>query len=361
MRDIKPIIKVRTIGYNLEELPPKDTFLLKGLMDKYEFVHDIAAPDLVIVYCCTRTQAHKNFIHLYKTYGFRPFIVGVTSEAHIVDKHNADYTFSYQVDSDSNSFLVTFTDAPFANSYFNLMLNNRLNEEIHMLKNIPKNKFCNFVYSNTNPRLPATILRKKFCQQLMQYKHVDCAGKVLNNTVELQLADRGHLLYTNKLKFIAKYKFSIAFENRIYLNYVTEKIYDAFVVGSIPIYRGCPEIAKFFNPEAFINCADYASFEEVIERVKQVDNDPALYKKYISAPPILADSLLHNNSEANLAIKMDMVIKKVLAKKNTYAQKNSPAKYNAIKMFLWRMKNLDREIIVLLGMLLGLLRNLLRR
>ncbi len=361
MRDTKPIIKVRTIGYNLEELTPQDTYLLKDLMNKYEFVHDIAMPDLVIVYSCTRTQSYKNFVYLHKTYGFRPFIVNVTGEVHIVEKRNADYTFSYQADSDSNSFLAPFTNSPFNDPYFDCMLSEKPNERMRALKQTSKDRFCAFIYSHTKWRLPATIVREKFCQQLMQYKHVDCAGKILNNTNELQLIDGEDKSYTGKLEFISKYKFLIVFENRIRPNYVTEKICDALVTGSIPIYRGCPEIAKFFNPEAFINCADYASFEEVIARVKQVDNDPALYEKYISAPPILADSLLHNNSEANLAIKMDMVIKKVLAKKNTYAQKNLPAQYNAMKMFLWRVKNLDREILAFLGMLLGLLRKLLRR
>lgn len=42
------------------------------------------------------------------------------------------------------------------------------------------------------------------------------------------------------LSFVAKYKFTIAFENAICDDYITEKLWRPLIVGSVPIYYGSP-------------------------------------------------------------------------------------------------------------------------
>ena len=134
-----------------------------------------------------------------------------------------------------------------------------------------KTGFCNFVYSNSN----ANYTRVQFFKDLSEYKKVDSGGRYLNNIggpVE------------DKYEFQKKYKFTIAFENDSSLDYTTEKILDAFAAKTIPIYWGNPNITKDFNPKSFINCHDYESFDQVIERVKEIDNDPELYREILSEP-----------------------------------------------------------------------------
>ncbi len=54
--------------------------------------------------------------------------------------------------------------------------------------------------------------------------------------------------------------------------YTTEKLFDCFKAGTVPIYWGNPEITRDVNPKAFINCNDYENdFDAVIERVKEID------------------------------------------------------------------------------------------
>ena len=108
--------------------------------------------------------------------------------------------------------------------------------------------------------------------------------------------------YTQGLiRFLSECKFSICFENTLSsrqdpngMKYVTTKILAAFIAGSIPIYSGYREIAELFNPAAFINAHDFASHQELIEYIKEVDNSPELTAAYQNAPPILPDSPLHN-------------------------------------------------------------------
>ena len=138
--------------------------------------------------------------------------------------------------------------------------------------NAENRKFCSFVYSNNK----ADSCRKDFFQRLSRYKKVDSGGRYLNNIGGKPVKD--------KLDFQKKYKFSIAFENASSPGYVTEKLVQSFAAGTIPIYWGDPMVAREFNTKAFINCNDYNSFDEVIERVRQIDEDDKLYLQYLSEP-----------------------------------------------------------------------------
>jgi hypothetical protein len=60
-----------------------------------------------------------------------------------------------------------------------------------------------------------------------------------------------------KKQFLSPYKFTIAFENDIFPGYQTEKLYDAMMMNSIPVYCGDPFIAEIFNTKSFINALDY--------------------------------------------------------------------------------------------------------
>lgn len=59
---------------------------------------------------------------------------------------------------------------------------------------------------------------------------------------------------TDKKCLISKYRYTIAFENTAEDDYVTEKFWEPLQAGSVPIYRGAPNIADHAASEAsFIN------------------------------------------------------------------------------------------------------------
>ena len=59
---------------------------------------------------------------------------------------------------------------------------------------------------------------------------------------------------------------------------------DAFYADTIPVYFGSSTAADIFNKRAFINVADYDSFEEAIERIKELDQDDAKYLEMLRQP-----------------------------------------------------------------------------
>ena len=127
-------------------------------------------------------------------------------------------------------------------------------------------KFCCFVYSNK------VKFRNKFCIRLSKYKKVDCGGGCLNNIGKKVV---------NKLNFQKDYKFCIAYENSCYPGYTTEKILDAYKANCIPIYYGSKTVIKDFNPETFINAHDFENDNDLINYIKKVDTDEALYNSYM--------------------------------------------------------------------------------
>lgn len=112
-------------------------------------------------------------------------------------------------------------------------------------------------------------MRTEFCKELMKYKHVDCLGSVLNNASDPRLTERiSREFWTSKQDVVKEYKFMIAFENTDMDGWVTEKMLDAFMARSVPIYYGSSSINKEFNPKAFINIADYDfDFGKVIKKL----------------------------------------------------------------------------------------------
>ncbi len=136
-----------------------------------------------------------------------------------------------------------------------------------------KTEFCGMVVSRAQCEE-----RDAFFDKLSQYKLVKSGGAWKNNI--------GYRV-TDKNEFLRKCKFSIAFENSSTPGYCTEKIMQAFAASTIPIYFGDPHVGQQFNTNAFINVHDFDSFEAVIERIKQIDQDDELYMKMLSEPALL--------------------------------------------------------------------------
>lgn len=63
----------------------------------------------------------------------------------------------------------------------------------------------------------------------------------------------------DKHELLSQYKFTIAYENTAYPGYVTEKVIDAIVSASIPVYLGAPDITEQLPAEAFIDARAFAS------------------------------------------------------------------------------------------------------
>lgn len=137
-------------------------------------------------------------------------------------------------------------------------------------------KFCSFIVKNGGCQK-----RNDFFHLLSTYKQVDSAGPLFNNMG--QILDREKAV-ESKLAFLPKYKFNLCFENASYPGYATEKLYEALIGKTIPIYWGSPTIEVDFNPNAFINWHDYQDDKKLFDRIVELDNDPEYYTEMYLEP-----------------------------------------------------------------------------
>jgi hypothetical protein len=81
---------------------------------------------------------------------------------------------------------------------------------------------------------------------------------------------------------ISRYAFYLAFENATERDYVSEKIYDAFVAGTVPVYLGAPNVEDFLPaPKCAIFARDFASAEELAHHLLELRANRRRYDEYL--------------------------------------------------------------------------------
>ncbi len=218
-----------------------------------------------------------------------------------------------------------------------------------------KTKFCSFLVSNGK----ATMLRDIFFEELSKYKKVDSGGRWKNNI---------GAPIENKIEWLKSYKFNICFENSSHPGYLTEKLFDAFAAGCIPIYWGdtslrvgeentalnnnhnidyskihggggvdnnllisidtrIPNIPQHLidykiNPKSFINAHNFSTIGDLIEEVKRIDNDKQAYEEMINEPIFLDNFNPITFYENKLFIFLDSIVSqgRELAKRRGWGQ-----------------------------------------
>jgi alpha(1,3/1,4) fucosyltransferase len=85
----------------------------------------------------------------------------------------------------------------------------------------------------------------------------------------------------DKLNTIKNYRFSICYENtQRTKGYVTEKIFDCFAAGSVPVYWGASNVEEYIPKNCFIDRRAFASMEELYAFLKGMKKEE--YEAYIA-------------------------------------------------------------------------------
>ena len=121
--------------------------------------------------------------------------------------------------------------------------------------------------------------------------------KRMSRNCDIHLYGRGHSDYHNngaykgsleyngncKLAGLQPYEYTVVLENSQEKNYWTEKLADAFLSWSVPVYWGCPNISDFFEKKSYhtVDIDDPApgdTIEEIIHTPVTCENIEALEK-----------------------------------------------------------------------------------
>lgn len=79
----------------------------------------------------------------------------------------------------------------------------------------------------------------------------------------------------DKLETLRHYRFALCFENCVFPGYVTEKVFDCFLSGCIPIYLGAPDITDFIPKESFIDSREFGDYVELERFLREMSEKDA--------------------------------------------------------------------------------------
>lgn len=163
----------------------------------------------------------------------------------------------------------TFIPFPYAAVHLDVPIEELYKLRKELLKQ-KKTRFCCFVVSGIIGQLAAD--RIALFQRIDSWKRVHSAGRLLNNVNSL--APRG----VEFLHWISKFRYMICLENTKEPNYITEKPFQPWFAGTVPIYDG--GCVDQLNQRAIVN----ASSEDVLSQLEALEAQPDIYEAKRHAP-----------------------------------------------------------------------------
>lgn len=170
----------------------------------------------------------------------------------------------------------------YSNNYLHHLTSKRNN-------NIIPKKFCCFVVSNGHE-----WVRNKMFDVISSYKKVDSLGRFRNNVgYNIQQP-----YYSREfIDIISQYKFILCFENHKYGTYMTEKIINAYISHSVPIYWSTHHCKNVFNEKSMLFLEDENDEESYLKLLNQIimlDNNDEKYLE-VRNQPIFISSYFQDN------------------------------------------------------------------
>lgn len=114
----------------------------------------------------------------------------------------------------------------------------RTYKELMESRDVPKDRSLSWITSNFR-NLEGHRVRMAFLDRLRK-------------KVDFDLYGRGFAPLADKWDGLARYRYSIAFENTVSPLYFTEKLMDCFLCHTLPLYYGATQITKFFPEKAMV-------------------------------------------------------------------------------------------------------------
>ncbi len=147
-----------------------------------------------------------------------------------------------------------------------------------------------------NSNCKTSSKRTEYVLQLSKFIDVDnygtCSKNIkqlpehivnIQNSANRNLKNRGSYNWeAGKLSLSSDYLFTIAIENSINYDYITEKLWHALVAGSVPIYLGAPNIEDWLpcQTNCIIDLRKFQTPKEAASYIKHVAMNRTLYESY---------------------------------------------------------------------------------
>jgi len=185
---------------------------------------------------------------------------------------------------------------------FKFFLPNKIPDAISL--NISqKTKFCCMIVGNKKNNRPRELYSERIRAikwfEINQPAHFDLYGKGWDLTLPSSFTPLKPVLQpfyntffphyasykgeiTSKHTILKQYKFSICYENvRDIPGYITEKIFDCFFAGCVPIYLGASNVTDYIPDNTFIDKRKFSDYSELFDFMNELSEDE--YLNYLHA------------------------------------------------------------------------------
>ncbi len=265
------------------EFNPDDNYFTDLLKMHFDVTIDHLNPDLLIYSCFGANYKHYKCKKIFFSGENLSF-----GKGHIPHYDDADVTLSHYSEDNKEVFVplwVIFVNWFKKTQPRPLPSNPTYCVDLDLIQNnrerfLNARKFCCFLNNNEISD------RIELFQALDPRERVDSYGKLLNNVGG---ALRG--TQQDKVKLLENYKFVISFENSYHYGYNTEKIIEPFEVGCIPLYKGGERVKEYFNTDSFLYMNDFASLEDYVDKILEINNNPELYGQMVLSDPLRMDKI----------------------------------------------------------------------
>jgi len=192
------------------------------------------------------------------------------------ENNHPDFNFfDYAAGSDDMTFLDRYFRFPHFATYPEFLALSNVNSMSD--DELLSRDFCSFVVSRGTGH-HGDPMRELFFNELSKYKTVASGGKYLNNV-------GGPVI--DKIAFLRRHKFHIAFENSSSPGYTTEKLMHAFAADTVPVYYGNPDVGADFHQAGIVLVRDKNDVERAIEEIVSLDKDDGAYLAKCRAPRLV--------------------------------------------------------------------------
>lgn len=139
-------------------------------------------------------------------------------------------------------------------------------DELIALDDVPKSRDLSIITSSKR-MTQGHRRRYEFCMKLKDHfgDRADLFGRGIRD-------------FTDKWDTLAPYRYSIAIENFAEPDWMTEKLYDCFLAHTFPLYWGCPNVERYFDPGSY-ELIDINDVDTTIHRVETILNAPAHFQQ----------------------------------------------------------------------------------
>lgn len=180
-----------------------------------------------------------------------------------------------------------------------------LTYDSELLKRNPK--YIKYIVGQSRVDSPKIYEKSKLISMIDSNKRLTVGHRfrrdisnALSQKYNIDMWGFAHKKFESKIEPLSEYYFSISVMNSKIDNFFTEVLLDNFMLGTVPIFWGCPNIGEFFDERGIITFDTIEELDKILskltinnyfERLQYVKKNMELAKKYVSTDDTIGEIL----------------------------------------------------------------------